>query len=203
MTKVNEKHVGWGFWLWWVLASTIGFPVGAAAAFIVSFNVPGAVGGAVGGAVVGILQWLVLRQQLSRTGWWVLASTVGIAVFGDVVWYSSTTVEWVITGGALSFTVAMSVGFAVGGAVVGILQWLVLRQHLSRAGWWVLASTVGFPVGAAVYVAVFQAVNLALGGDLSAAFIERAMGFAVAGAVVGAITGTALVWLLRQPKLEE
>ena len=133
MTKVNEKHVGWGFWLWRVLASTIGFPVGAAAAFIVSFNLPG----------------------------------------------------------------------AVGGAVVGILQWLVLRQQLSRTGWWVLASTVGFPVGAAVYVAVFQAVNLALGGDLSAAFIERAMGFAVAGAVVGAITGTALVWLLRQPKLEE
>ena len=63
MTDNTERtQVGWGFWLWWVLASAVGFAVVRAG--------------------VGIAQWFVLRRHVSRAGWWVLASTVGYAVAG-------------------------------------------------------------------------------------------------------------------------
>jgi hypothetical protein len=39
------------------------------------------------GTMAGVLQWVVLRQQIPHSGWWVLASTAGWAVgmpFGDL-----------------------------------------------------------------------------------------------------------------------
>ncbi len=74
----------------------------------------GYVGVAVGGVVVRVLQWLVLRRQVGRAGWWVLASTVGWAVGGHV----GGTLGWAVLG-------------AVYGAITGsVLVWL-LRQRPS------------------------------------------------------------------------
>ncbi|PLZ91314.1 hypothetical protein CEN44_08855 [Fischerella muscicola CCMEE 5323] len=39
------------------------------------------------------------------------------------------------------------VSAAVSGIVTGTIQWLILRSHFSKAGWWVLATTVGLGVG--------------------------------------------------------
>ena len=79
-------------------------------------------------------------------------------------------------------------GFALGGAIyeevfespygpsygpaVGIAQWLVLRQNLSRAGWWVLASTAGMALGLAGVNGVGWTV-------------DEFVGFAVYGAITG------------------
>ena len=93
--------------------------------------------------------------------------------------------------GVTIFDSTMSGNSAVdagGGAVVGIAQWFVLRRQVSRAGWWVLASIVGFVVASTVQFAV--AVSLVAAS-------------VVVGAVYGAITGGVLVWLLRQPVTEE
>lgn len=35
-------------------------------------------------------------------------------------------------------------GSAALGAVIGLAQWLVLRRYLSRLGWWVLATMIGY-----------------------------------------------------------
>ena len=79
---------------------------------------------------------------------------------------------------------------ALGGAVTGILQWLVLRGKVSRAGWWVLASTVGWGLSMTVSRAIPWGVTDG---------ICILLGLVVSGAVLGAVTGAALVWLLRQP----
>ena len=84
---------------------------------------------------------------------------------------------------------AYAVFMALGGAVTGILQWLVLRGKVSRAGWWVLASTVGWGLSMGMSIAI-PSGETEEGGLLS---------LVVTGAVMGAITGAALVWLLRQP----
>ena len=76
----------------------------------------------------------------------------------------------------------MGTGVALGGTVLGVPQWLVLRRQVARASWWVLASTVGWVVG----------------GFLSGAFEGGVVGRAVIGAVYGAITGAVLVRLLGQ-----
>ena len=188
--KIERTHVGWGFWFWWVLASTVGYAVSSAAAMEVLWAVVGAPefmakGLAPGirlavvrtGAVVGVLQWLVLRREVSGTGWWVLASIVGW-----VMGTAAAGLGLVLVGlQELSLELVNIVSGAVVGAAVGVLQWLVLRREVSGAGWWVLASIVGWVMGQAAHGAI---------------------GLPAVGAVSGAITGIALVRLLRQPIAE-
>ncbi|MCH8876689.1 MAG: hypothetical protein IIA89_07670 [Chloroflexi bacterium] len=224
--NTERAQVGWGFWLGWVLASTVGGAVGVAVggltlfifvAFAVDADLDvvgktllGAVGFAVFGAVIGaslgIAQWLVLRRQVSEPAssaspwpfsWRLLwESDLGIAQWLDARVIPLLRRTWVLAstvGGTVGVAVGGTVGEVVGGAVgvavaatvigasLGIAQWLVLRRQVSRAGWWVLASTVGF-------VATFA--------------VTSAVSFVVGGAMGGAITGAVLVWLLRQPRPE-
>jgi NhaP-type Na+/H+ or K+/H+ antiporter len=216
-----RRKPGWGFWLLWVLASTAGWAVGnavfnavvGAMGSAVRFAVVLAVGGAVGGAVAGVAQWLILRRQVRRAGWWILASTVGWAVGWAVVnAVVNAVVDAVVDAvvgavvdavvdavvGAVGWAVVNAVVNAVVGAVVGavsgVAQWLILRRQVRRAGWWILASTEGWAVG--------LAVGSAVDWDMSRAVSSAVIG-AVIGAMIGIITGAVLVWLLRQPRREE
>ena len=208
--KEKGSQAGWGFWLGWVLASTVGWFVG----FIIGFILLAIVGDIVGedngmnvlglilgafifgaslGSMVGILQWLVLRRRVSRAGWWVLASTAGFIVgWGgvEVAMYMAFGFPEEM-GGMSSFTnvLGQAVVPALGGAVMGTLQWLILRGKVSRAGWWVLASTVGWALGVTVAEIIPWGVEE----------MEILSSLVVTGTVLGAVTGAALVWLLRQP----
>ena len=206
--KAEGSQVGWGFWLRWVLISTVGWFVG----FLMGFVLGGIIGDVIGsgvlkrilqyfmlGAALGsgvcLMQWLVLRRRVSRAGWWVLASIAVFAVTGGggygaavvAFGYSEGLEEWGSFAAVLGWTVVV----ALGGAVTGILQWLVLRRQVSRAGWWVLASTVGWGLS--------MAVSMAVAGAFEVVAVGLLFGLLVGGAVLGAVTGGALVWLLRQP----
>ena len=197
---VERSQVGWGFWLKWVLASTVGVVVGSIMVLVIGLLIYGLleelfgsagtdivfefwltwwVMGIMLGIGVGILQWLVLRRRITGAGWWVLASAAAGAVIfqGDL--------ESLSFGLPLRFTGIV----ALGGAVAGILQWLVLRGKVSRAGWWVLASTVGWGLS----IAVLRALEWGVTDDCE--LVPQV----VSGVVLGAITGAALVWLLLQP----
>ena len=173
----RPRGVGWRLWLRWVLASVVGWGVGGVVlgpVFSVvepafGLLVSGAAVGAIGGAALGVLQWLVLRRQLARAGWWIAASTVG----------------WAVGGAAFGL---------VGGALAGFLQWLVLRRRLARAGWWIVASTVGWVIGPVIVL--FGGVIGELDAALIVLLVTVLWGSG--GLVGGAITGGVLVWLLRQ-----
>ncbi len=199
--KEKGSQAGWGFWLGWVMISTVGWSVGFMVGFVLFMFIVGEdnginvlrsilgyfMFGAALGSMVGLMQWLILRIFVSRTGWWVLASTAGFAVgWGGVFVAIFGYPEGM--GGMSSFTnvLGKAVVVALGGAVTGILQWLVLRGKVSRAGWWVLASTVGLALGVTVADAIPNEMDL-LGVLL------------LPGAVLGAVTGGVLIWLLRQP----
>ena len=188
--NTERAQVGWGFWVWWVLATFVGSVVGV----VVGVAVLGPVLGAVGLAGAGVMQWLVLRQQLSQSGWWILASSVGLAI-GLVVGVAVSA-----AGG--DDAAAAVVSLAVLGVSVGIAQWLVLRRQVSRAGWWILVNVVGLAVGLAATLVVFGVGDGNGGGAVTGALQDAIFG-AVIGAVVGAITGGVMVWLLRQPTAKE
>ena len=94
---------------------------------------------------------------------------------------------WTI-GALLNLPLGLLVGFLVGLAGAGVMQWLVLRRQLSRATWWLLASFVAWAAGQVISGLAFPVCQAPCSG-------------AVFGAVIGAITGIALAWLLRHPAL--
>jgi hypothetical protein len=205
--EAKPSQVGWSFWLYWVLFSAagiiLGFLIGfALASIITGDNIEiGVLRGIFGysmlgaglGSMVGLMQRIVLRRYVSRSGWWVLASTAGFAVaFGGGYVVAVVALGYSDEGlGNLDMLLGYTVVVAIGGAVTGILQWWVLRGKVSRAGWWVVASTVGW--GLSMVAAGIIEVVLAAGFFAPPA----------AGVLLGGITGGALVWLLRQPVTED
>jgi len=64
----EPTNIGNGFWLQWVLASMLGFAVGAPIGNAVIDWIFTALFGAAG----GFMKWLVLRRQIAGAGRWVL-----------------------------------------------------------------------------------------------------------------------------------
>jgi hypothetical protein len=174
-----SSSIGWGFWLKWVLTTTVGSLAGliAFALFGMEFAALGAYGyeDSVGynfgmfhadmvgvGIGVGFMQWLVLRRHVPKAHWWILASIVGAVAGGTFGLLLGPPVP-------LLFSLSSFLEWAVGGALVGALQWPILRRHTSRVHWWILAS---------------------------------ALGWAMSFVLLGPITGGMMVWLLRHPVSE-
>jgi hypothetical protein len=81
-----------------------------------------------------------IHRKRAQVGWdfwlrWVLATSLGWAVGGVLL---SAFI------GGLGDELGNVVGATVLGLMVGIGRWLVLRQWLDEAGWWILASARGF-----------------------------------------------------------
>lgn len=104
-------------------------------------------------------------------------------------WVLATTVGWVV-GFAIceafkAFLESITADGAVIGISVGIGQWLALKGRINRAGWWILASIIGFAAGKAV-------------GDAFAQAVPGAVGFGLSGAAIGASVGIAQWFVLRR-----
>ena len=90
---------------------------------------------------------LIERSELWLWVKWVLASAVGGGVGGVAFANSFEIARGLLLDGYLWELLGESVVAGVGWSVAGIAQWLILRRRVRRAGWWVLASTVGSIVG--------------------------------------------------------
>jgi len=205
--NADHSKVESGFWVRWVIASAIGlligfavfFPlvVGFAAEQSVGVMIPiAAAGGAILGSSVGVAQRLVLQRSDFPPRKWVLFSAVGGAVGGIVAITLGN-----IVGAAAGFQTALVIGGAVLGVSLGIGQWFILRQRISQAGWWVLASMVGMTIGLGLGrflgEALYEAVLGSLGKGLAQILATVTFATLLFGGF-GAITGIALLWLLRQ-----
>jgi len=181
----NQMNTGRGYWLAWFLASVMGFGMGAILGVSIAwrfFPTADAANGITLGTVMGVtggyFQWVVLRERIAGAGLWGLASALG---FG-LAMASNTRENYAMAGLLLG---------SVFGVVSGILQWLILRRKVPRAGWWLLANLLGSLIGA---IAVPIAAPIGEAGNWGLAIITFGLVF---GAGNGAITGAALVWLLH------
>ena len=88
--------------------------------------------------LTGAVQYELLRQYLSRMGWWVPATVagwlLGILLVGLPGWLGRTNTP--INDQDLIFLVM--------GLAIGTAQWLLLRRRLARAGWWIAANALGW-----------------------------------------------------------
>jgi hypothetical protein len=173
----------WGLWLRW-LPTCVGFIGGGALALAVSGPVdalPAAVsGGALAGAVIGAGQWLALRGRLPISAWWIPATAigqaVGLAAGAGLVGYQTGFQDLAIKGAVTSLG-------------VGLLQALVLRQHIATWFWWAIAMPPLWALGWIVTTAAGVGVD------------QQFTNYGATGAiVVTALSGLLLVALLGAPR---
>jgi hypothetical protein len=206
-----------GLWLRWVGANAGAEGIGLGVSALVAVTVlawrpvplPVAfvavlAAGAFEGLVVGGAQWRVLRRPFPHlgAGAWVGATVAGAVVAWALGMLPSTLMD--MDGAAqgppisdgVQYLLAAGMGLALG-PVLGIPQWLVLRRHVPRAGWWVPANAVAWAAGMPVIFAVAGGVPAGLPVLALAALVLGTL--TLAGAIVGAMHGVVLVRLLGQP----
>ena len=185
----SDSQAGWIFWLQWVFANALGLMAGlllGLSAFFIIFQsdnpvlesealrsaLPAAaLAGTVIGMVIGTAQWLVLRRYVRLIGWWwILTATLGWAIGGA----RGASVESVNTG-------------AIAGLIMGTLQLPALFWVGRKSVAWVVICTVAWTLSDVL-------MNRTMLSEIWAIFIVHA------GAVAGALTGFAMMWLLNHPK---
>ena len=73
-------------------------------------------------------------------------------------------------------------GYAIGGIVIGLIQWFILRRWISLVGLCILTSAVALPIGFLGFLSIAENVNIWLG-------------LAISGVIYFAISGIPLLWL--------
>jgi hypothetical protein len=197
-------------WLSWTLATTIGELVGfavptiaglAAAALKISdiMIIPiMAVAGMGEGACFSFAQWLVLRKYIKNIEkQWILYTAIAAGLawiigmlpssLGDPTKIPITILVPTVLFLAIFFLLS-----------IGTAQWLVLRKHVQKAGWWIMANAIAWPLGVAT---TFIPISLVPDGAPIGLWIAAGItGGIMMGATVGAITGWFLVKLLSAYK---
>lgn len=181
LALVPQHRPGWRVWFLWLWATAFGWGQGVYWGWYTAEdpklleNIPlDLVAGYLGVVTGGVLVGVLQWLVLRRH----VSSANGwlAASLGALL-----AIGLLIAGfGVLDRQLGWFVGVGLFGILVGSLQWLVLRQQIPGSGWWVPASTAGWLIGMPL-------------GDIN--------GPPGLGAAYGAITATALVWLLRQRQI--
>lgn len=189
---------GINFWLLWMLATATGWAAAFAIQKIFEDQMLAALAwGTVvygllifaifmgNGLVIGLLQWLVLRAHMPRSGWWILAAAPGWALSWALVF----ALPWafVLTSDPPPFSWFVWLGGLAGGLAGGAAQWLVLQGSVRKAWRWVVFSMAYTP---AAYFAFY-------GVELAERFLGVTTRVVAGGFAAGALSGLGLLWLLR------
>jgi hypothetical protein len=156
MSETNHQSFDWALWFFWLMATSLGWVLGR-------FLLPNLAFVTIG-LGIGILQWLVLQNRIKNAWQWILVTTLGWAL-GSVIVMS-------LIPDGMDFLAGLTIGTTTGTA-----QWLVLRNKLHWAGWWIVINIVAWTTG-----------------------FYLLPGIILTGVSAGVITATALGLLYRFPK---
>lgn len=192
----KEARFGWGFGLQWLATCAIGTVIGGALAFLTMWGAGEAVAGAAGDMAGGFVSGgifgaafalganagpaLLLEQRgVSGARWLIFSVVVASISAGTAVALASSLLD-AMSGPATGIFIGLVLG-----APMGIVQWVILRQHDVAADAWPVVSIVAYLVAA---------YFIGLGGEGSAiALILGGVGLSVA-----AVTAIGATWLLGQ-----
>lgn len=179
-----------GFWLQWVLVTLAGFLISLCSIEIDVRPYIKATEGMIGGALVGLAQGIILEQRRKNIApWWAFMSFVswgliGASNLGAVGWMAPRTVllEPRLLFGLLN-------GLQVG-ALLGIGQWLVLRQRCKKSLIWIPIVATSWAIGLVLGWGVGGVLH-----QVTRLFLSELVGLVVAWVASSAIMGFALVRL--------
>ena len=153
MTDTQDKTMDWALWFYWIMATTLGWLVG-----VLLFN---GIPLVISGVAIATFQWSVLYKRIKKSWRWL--------VFSSLAWISAYILYILLIPGQMSILLGPFLG-----AIVGVVQWLILRKEFELAGWWIPISILAWTTG-----------------------LTLMPGLLTSGALPGALTGLTLVILFR------
>ncbi len=207
-----DRHNGLILWEKWVLATALGELV-SLTIFALTSTIHDMLSnvntqfilllvGVLQGLILGFSQWLVLRHYIHNASRWILVTTIGAFFAWLIGLIASMAIAFALVLEGLRATALLGGLALLGagiGAILGLAQWLVLREYvrarIRQVGWWMAANALAWSLGLLV---AFIGVGMlkSNGFSIKMSLISAATG-SVMGTVIGVITGIALVWLLK------
>ena len=189
-TKVKRNEIG--LWLAWTFATALGMLVGylPLALLVGSLDLGFArvIVPIISGIFLGLAQWLVLRPYISKSYDWILNHAVG--------WVVGYTLGLYVVQLLSKTSLGMLVGFISFGVIVALFQYPALRREIPHLATWILANVAGWTLGA--YLSLLAA-GVLFQNKVPTTFASVLVSVGITGFVAGAITGLALIWIVRQP----
>jgi hypothetical protein len=192
ISEAKVKRNAFGLWLGWTLATALGMLVGHLPLVPLVENMDvgllRVIAPLFAGLLVGFAQWLVLRQYLTRCSDWVLA--------GGASWAAAFAIGLFVVQSLTGSSLLALIAYLIFGLIVALIQWPILRREIPNIWSWILANLIGWTLG---FYASQTIVGLMFGPEFYSQGLVTAISTGVSGLVAGAITGLALVWIVRQP----
>lgn len=190
--KVQRNELG--LWFGWTLATIAGMLLG----FLLSIPIVNyldlqwarVIVPLVAGFLIGLAQWAALRGFLVEAADWILAGGAGWAVGYALGLFLINTFADTALGGL--------VGFILFGFIVAIVQYPLLRREIPNIWLWIAANVVGWTLG--FYLSQL-ALNLFFNDPAIDPIASTSVISSITGLVAGAVTGLALVLIVRRPEV--
>ena len=193
INEAKVAHNEFGMWLEWTLATALGMLVGFLPSILFVNFLDLAFARLIvplwAGFLVGLAQWVVLRKYINGVADWVLA--------GGTSWAVGYALGLLIMNGLTGTGLDGFIGYVLFGIIVAFVQWPILRREIPNVWLWIVANVIGWTTG--FYL---SQVSLALffNEPVINPIASTSVLSGISGLVAGAVTGLALVLIVRQPE---
>ena len=188
--KVERNELG--LWLGWTLAMAGGMLLGFLPTIflvnVLNLGLAQIVVPVFAGTLVGLVQWVALRRFLTATSDWILA--------GGTSWAVGYVLGLFLIQNMPATFFAGFAGYLLFGAIVALVQWPLLRREIPHLLVWMIASAIGWAAGYWMSQVVLPLFHT---GPTIAPAVSTTVIAVTSGLVAGAITGVALIWIVREP----
>ena len=149
----------WALLFYWIMATTLGWVTGRMFFQGIPF--------VISGVAIAVLQWTVLYKRIPKSWQW--------AVYSAIAWIVGYILFVLFVPGDMGYFFGPVIG-----AILGVVQWTILKQEFELAGWWIPISIMAWTTGLVI-----------MPGPLTS------------GALPGALTGFTLVLFFRYSRKEK
>ena len=192
--EVKVERNEFGLWLGWTLATAGGMLLGFLPTIplvnLLDLSIAQIAVPVLAGTVIGFAQWIVLRRYLTAGSTWELAD--------GITWAAGYVLGLLLVLALPSTLFIATIAYLLFGVIVALVQWPVLRREIPNILVWVAANAFGWAIG---FWASQAILPLFVTDPLVPPAVSTTVIAVTSGLVAGAITGIALVWIVRRPEL--
>lgn len=153
---------------------------------------------------IGLLQWVILRKQITKSGKWILFSVIGMGgIFLILNIFQVVLLSFNIQfmGDGISFIIPAVIGTSIGGYISGFLQEkYILRKSSMKPNHWASISFLGWFCSSLflstfIYITMLIKIENNILGPIPSIII-----FLSAGPILGLCTGRKIISILKHTK---